>query len=216
MPNKAKNERDMSNGNTLRRIVRLPWKVWLSITCPWNAFKAFLQGATLGKGVRLEGKIYLRNDSGKGISIGDGTHVTGGYCRNRISRNVASSICTQGGGRIVIGKGVGISSSCIWARESITIGDHANIGADCIIMDHDAHSMDLESRRDYASDEKGIASAPVVIGEDALLGARVIVLKGVSIGKGSIVGAGSVVTKDVPPMQVWAGNPASFIKEIGK
>ena len=204
----------MAKGQLTRRLVRLPWKGWLALTCPWNRLKAFLQGASVGKGTRLEGKIYIRNDSGEGISIGKGVHVTGGYCRNRISRNVATSLCTQGKGKITIGDGVGISSSCIWARESITIGDHANIGADCIIMDPDAHGMDFMSRRDYSVDENLIRTSPVTIGEDVLLGARVIVLKGVTIGKGSIVGAGSVVTKDIPPMQIWAGNPASFIKDV--
>ena len=40
-----------------------------------------------------------------------------------------------------------------------------------------------------------------------------IICNSVRIGKGAIVGAGSVVTKDIPPYQVWAGNPAHFIKE---
>ncbi|MBR1435568.1 MAG: acyltransferase, partial [Bacteroidales bacterium] len=69
------------------------------------------------------------------------------------------------------------------------------------------------SRRDYLTDEKNIATAPVRICDDVLLGARVIVLKGVTIGEGSVVGAGSVVTKNIPPHQIWAGNPARFIRE---
>lgn len=47
-----------------------------------------------------------------------------------------------------------------------------------------------------------------------LIGAQAIVCKGVSIGDNSIVGIGSVVTKSIPANQIWAGNPARFIREI--
>lgn len=53
----------------------------------------------------------------------------------------------------------------------------------------------------------------VHIEEDAFIGCNVIICNAVTIGKGSIVGAGSVVTKDIPPYQVWAGNPARYIKD---
>lgn len=52
----------------------------------------------------------------------------------------------------------------------------------------------------------------VHIKENAYLGANVIICKSVTIGRDAIVGAGSVVTKDIPDGEVWAGNPARFIK----
>lgn len=54
---------------------------------------------------------------------------------------------------------------------------------------------------------------PVKIEEHAFIGCSVIICNAVTIGKGAIVGAGSVVTKDIPPYQVWAGNPARYIKD---
>ena len=45
------------------------------------------------------------------------------------------------------------------------------------------------------------------------IGLNVLICNSVTIGKRAIIGAGSVVTKDIPPYQVWAGNPARFIKE---
>lgn len=53
----------------------------------------------------------------------------------------------------------------------------------------------------------------VHIEEDAFIGCNVVICNAVTIGKGAIVGAGSIVTKDIPPYQVWAGNPARYIKD---
>lgn len=53
----------------------------------------------------------------------------------------------------------------------------------------------------------------VTIEEDAFIGCNVTICSAVTIGKGAIVGAGSVVTKNIPPYQVWAGNPARYIKD---
>ena len=53
----------------------------------------------------------------------------------------------------------------------------------------------------------------VHIEDDVFIGVNSIICNSVTIGKGAIVGAGSVVTKDIPPYQVWAGNPARYIKD---
>lgn len=53
----------------------------------------------------------------------------------------------------------------------------------------------------------------IKIEEDVFIGANSIITKPLTIGKGSIIGAGSVVTKDIPPYQIWAGNPARYIKD---
>lgn len=54
---------------------------------------------------------------------------------------------------------------------------------------------------------------PTKIGNDVWLGIRVIVLGGVTIADGAVIGGGSVVTKDVGPYEIWAGNPARFIRK---
>ena len=53
----------------------------------------------------------------------------------------------------------------------------------------------------------------IKIGNFVFIGARTIICSDVEIGDNSIIGAGSIVTKNVPPNQIWAGNPAKFIKE---
>lgn len=53
----------------------------------------------------------------------------------------------------------------------------------------------------------------MTIGDDVFIGAKAIILPGLIIGNSSIIGAGSVVTKDIKENEIWAGNPAKFIKK---
>lgn len=62
--------------------------------------------------------------------------------------------------------------------------------------------------------EAGGAVNPVVIKNGVFIGANSIILKGVTIGEKAIVGAGSVVTRSIPDGEIWAGNPAKFIRKI--
>ena len=59
-----------------------------------------------------------------------------------------------------------------------------------------------------------ITCKPVRLKRGCWIGAGATILPGVTVGENSIVGAASVVTKDVPDNEIWAGNPAKFIKKI--
>lgn len=76
-------------------------------------------------------------------------------------------------------------------------------GANVIIGDRNDH----EER--YAKTPK-----PIIIDDDVWIGMNATIMGGVTIGKGSIIGANALVTKNVPPMEVWGGVPAKFIKKI--
>jgi acetyltransferase-like isoleucine patch superfamily enzyme len=80
-----------------------------------------------------------------------------------------------------------------------------------MIADYDGHPLSPEHRHEPPAPED---IRPVVIEDGVWIAARAIILKGVTIGRGSVVGAGAVVTADVPPRTVVAGNPAKVIKNI--
>jgi acetyltransferase-like isoleucine patch superfamily enzyme len=122
--------------------------------------------------------------------------------------------------QISIGNNVFIGNTTIFSVINISIEDDVLISSDCLIQDSDNHSLSRKIRKKDCADwkEKGIQqwefvkSEPIKICAGSWRGAKSIILKGVTIGEGAIVGAGSVVTKDVAPYTIVAGNPAKFIK----
>lgn len=90
------------------------------------------------------------------------------------------------------------------APHLITIGDNVGITTGCKILTHFIDPSQSGNKFRFGN---------VVIDNGAFLGVNTIICNSVTIGKGSIVGAGSVVTKDIPPGQVWAGVPARYIKD---
>ncbi|MEQ9142877.1 MAG: acyltransferase [Parvibaculaceae bacterium] len=82
--------------------------------------------------------------------------------------------------------------------KGVHVGPYAYIAFDAAIL---AHDMTRALRLD------------TYIGENCFIGSRSVILPGVRVGDGSIVGSGAVVTKDVPPATIVAGNPAAIIKK---
>jgi galactoside O-acetyltransferase len=122
------------------------------------------------------------------------------------------------GDHVLVGGG-----SVIDCALSVRIEDDVMISYQCIIADSDNHSVYPELRTndlqtwmaERRHDWSHSPMAPVVIQRGAWIGARSIILKGVTIGEGAVVGMGSVVTHDVPPRTVVVGNPARVVREIG-
>ena len=112
--------------------------------------------------------------------------------------------------KIIIGNNVGMSGVSISCLDYISIGDNTLLGSGCIITDNDAHGI----HPDFRNSPDHILTAPVIVGENVFIGARAIVLKGVSIGNGAVVGAGAVVTRNVEAMSIVAGNPAKKIGDV--
>jgi acetyltransferase-like isoleucine patch superfamily enzyme len=165
----------------------------------------------VGQQTCLDGaQLIAREPHDCRIIIGDLSNVE---CNIALERNGA---CVKIGSRSHVGGG-----SVISAASLVEIEDDVLIAFDALIMDHDSHSLDFEQRqhalRDWLAGSftwEGVSIAPVRIKCKSWIGARAIILRGVTIGEGAIVAAGSVVTRDVAPWTVVGGNPARLIKEL--
>lgn len=102
--------------------------------------------------------------------------------------------------------GIGVDA---WIRAEIIIGKDVMMGPQVIIYGK-YHAFE---RIDVPMMEQGMAEfRPIVIEDDVWIGARSIILQNLTIGKGAIIAAGSVVTRDVAPYTIVAGNPASLVR----
>jgi acetyltransferase-like isoleucine patch superfamily enzyme len=156
--------------------------------------------------------IYNQQNNPEKIFVGMGTHVRGMLHIFRY------------GGEIKIGCNCYIGDhSRIWSGEKVTIGNYVQISHNVNIIDTTAHEFDANERAErYIElvnngpwEKKGnVLTSPIIIGDYAWVSFNASILRGVSIGEGAIVGACSVVTKDVPPYTLVAGNPARVIKTL--
>lgn len=162
----------------------------------------------------LHPSARLVNNRGvrEAIGVGAHTHIKG------------ELLTFAHGGRIRLGTFCFLGEdSRIWSAASIEIGDRVLISHNVNIFDNSTHPTDpkqrheqfrkivLEGRHPTSID---LEEKPVKIEDDALIGCMSIILSGVTVGRAAIVGAGSIVTGDVPPFTVVAGNPARIIREI--
>lgn len=165
----------------------------------------------VGKNFQIRGRIRLHGDGT--IIIGDHVRINSSEQSNPIGGADYTIIVVDVPGKIVIHDHVGISNTAIVCRNSVTIETNVKIGGGVKIYDTDFHALNSKMRNSER-DRSEAKDAPITIRESAFIGAHSIILKGVTIGEGAIVGAGSVVTKSIGDYEVWAGNPARFIKKI--
>ena len=113
------------------------------------------------------------------------------------------------GRNLVLGDDVDVALDVqIETSGGVTVGDRTLIGYGTKILSRN-HKIPANHGTIFGA---GHSTGEVIIGQDVWLGANVIVLPGRTIGEGAVVGAGSVVTKDVAPFTIVAGNPAKLIK----
>ncbi len=171
--------------------------------------EARVRGLKLGAGIRLNGRPYLHRQPGSSIALADGVNLNSSLRSNPLGCSQPVVLRTlQPGAEIILGRGVGLSGNSVCAALRIHIGEGTFVGAGAMIFDNDFHSPVGEWTWGEAAPDN---PQPIIIGRGVFIGARAIILKGVTIGDRAIVGAGAVVTKDVPARQLVAGNPARVI-----
>jgi acetyltransferase-like isoleucine patch superfamily enzyme len=156
--------------------------------------------------------VYNMQHNPANISIGINTHVRG------------TVLIYKYGGKINIGSNCYVGDgSRIWSGEKINIGNDVLIAHNVNIVDTQAHELDSNERSERFlelikqgpwANKGSIETKPIIIKNKVWISFNAIILKGVTIGEGAIVAAGSVVTKDVEPYTMVAGNPAVFVKKV--
>jgi acetyltransferase-like isoleucine patch superfamily enzyme len=167
----------------------------------------------LGSGARLMRTARIRNIRGNSdyIAIGANSVIRG-------------ELMTFGhGGEIRIGEWCYVGEGTrIWSAGSIEIGNRVLISHSVNVFDNLTHPLDPTARHQQIRQifkrghpiEISLDENPVKICDDAWIGAAAMILRGVTIGEGGVVAAGAVVTKDVLPYSIVAGNPAEFVKKL--
>lgn len=175
--------------------------------------KKMLKGLPVAPGEHLVINGEVLHSNPVNLVIGNHVKINSGFI-NPVGNEVPCSFSTVGDAQIIIKDGAGISNTTFFARAGITVGENTYIGGGCRIYDTDFHPLDPEKRK--LNHPEDISSKPIVIGDNVFIGAHSILLKGVTIGDGSVIGAGSVVRKSIPAGEIWAGNPAQFIRKVSK
>ena len=124
-------------------------------------------------------------------------------------------------GAVVIGDRCYVGASHFVCHTAITLGNDVIVSWGVTVVDHDSHSLNwLERQHDIPNWKKGIkhwndvSVRAVVIGDKVWIGFGASILKGVTVGEGAVVGAKAVVTRDVAPYTVVAGNPARVVRHL--
>lgn len=193
-------------GKVFRRLERIKNMVY----SPINRLYLILHGASVGKKLRVRGILFVRNQGN--LIVGNQVRINSAGWANPIGAGERTFFQIMEKGRIVFEDGCAISNSAFTSASEIWCEKNVMIGSGCKVYDTDFHPLDAEQRIRGANENA--ISKPIRICENAFIGVNSMILKGVTIGKNSIIGAGSVVTKSVPENEIWAGNPARYIKKI--
>jgi len=158
----------------------------------WNHARKF---AKLGKSCRFIGRDLEVEGH---VELGD-------YCRVR----EAVKLRARPEAKIVIGNRCLLSwNAIVESGELVEIHDQVGIAEYAVIRDGTHLIYGTEANWRYTPNYY----KPVIIEESAWIGSGAYVSKGVRVGKGAVIGVGSVVTRDVPPFEVWVGAPAKFLR----
>ena len=185
----------------------------LDITGAWD-YGSLPPNVRVGQGCWLERRdsfVRFRSKNDPGLVLG-----------NRVRVFTWTTFNVEPTGYIEVGDDSVLVGPVFMCTERITLGRNVTISYHVTIADSDFHPTDADLRiRDaIASSPQGdrrqkptLVSRPVTIDDNVWIGIGAIILKGVHIGAGARIHAGAVVTRDVPPGAIFAGNPACAVEK---
>jgi len=202
----------------MQQIIKKTYKVWhhsllliKAITSGWECKILFYLNGVKVKSFSSYGVPYIYISLNARCTIGTNFKMNNGVKYSDSGVNGKCRIEVRDTAILTIGDNVGMSDVTITCHIQISIGNNVILGVETQIRDTDNHSLNPEDRLNNL-DWQNKKNAPIVIKDNVFIGANSIILKGVTIGMNSIIGAGSVVTRNVPENEIWAGNPAKYIK----
>jgi len=179
------------------------------VTRNWLASRRCSMGE--GSVVYFPTLVNVEQGGRERIVIGRNSHIRG------------ELVVLPPGGAIEIGDYcyLGVNSR-IWSFVHVSVGNRVLIAHNVSIMDSLTHPFDPAVRHEQFKRiiteghpaDIDLGARPIAIQDDAWIGCNAVILRGVVIGNAAVVAAGSVVTRDVPPYTIVAGNPARAIRQL--
>ncbi len=175
-------------------------KVGRNVTFGQNVVLRHPKKIRIGDNVVIDDNVVLdaKGENNRGLFIGDGVFV---------GRNTILS-CKNGDIHLEDGANIGFNCE-IFSANKVTVGKNVLMAAYCYLVGG-THTF---ARTDIPILHQSREARGIAVGDNAWLGAHVVVFDGVELGKESIVGAGAVVSKNVPDWQIAAGVPAKVVKD---
>ena len=201
---------------TKMEAINTPWKVFNLInswiTYPQARIIFALNRIAWGKGWRFYGLPIIQKHRRSTMRFGQRLQLRSQERSNPLGISHPVFLATlHANACLEVGEDLAMSGGAICVAERVTIGNRVALGANSTIVDTDFHPLGMP--HGHHSLQK-VKTAPVFIEDDVFVGMNSVILKGVTVGSGSVIGAGSVVTRDVPPHVIVAGNPARVVREI--
>jgi acetyltransferase-like isoleucine patch superfamily enzyme len=200
----------------IREALNKPWRISNEIrrllAYPYIRCAFAYHGISWGKRWRILGMPIVQRHRSSEIILGNELSIRSWPRTNPLVPHHPVVLATRKPGAVIrVGDNCGFSGTTFVADERIELGNRVQIGSNASLVDTDFHPLTPEER---ARDFNAGAAAPIEVNDKVFIGMDSLILKGVTIGQGSVVGAGSVVSQDVPPRTVVAGNPAEVVHEL--
>jgi hypothetical protein len=184
------------------------WRLAWSFLWKWEAR---LKGVQFLGRVQFQGRPIISAAPGARLVIGDDVSIASAVRANPLGLAQPCVLRAMApGAQLILGGGGGLSGTVLCAGKSIEIGEQTIFGAGAMVLDNDFHHPTGEWGWETDCTKN---ARPVKIGRGVFVGARAIILKGVTIGDRAVIGAGAVVTRDVPARAVVGGNPARILTQ---
>jgi acetyltransferase-like isoleucine patch superfamily enzyme len=186
----------------------------------FNAVTGLWDYGTLPANVRIGAGCFLERRGS--FELFRSTRDSGLVLGERVRAYTWTTFNVEPSGRIEVGDDTVLVGAVFMCADEIRIGRRVIVSYNVTIADSDFHPIDPEQRMHDAvantphgnrTERPALVTRPVRIDDDVHVGIGAIILKGVHVGAGARIGAGAVVTRDVPPRAIVAGNPARIIAD---